>query len=298
PPVLGRNAVATRRFRVRLADDVLLGSRPYYSRRSIQENRYEIRDPAQRHRPAAAPAAAAVARYTVAGVAVEARAVLRRREAQLPYGDATREVMVVPAVAVNLAPATAVIPAGPGLRRLKLEVELIGDVDGALDGEVALELPPGWTASPASRPFRFSRAGERSVHAFEVSAPHPAGRAYEVNAVATARGRQYREGYQLLEHRDLETRYLYRAARSEVRGVDVKVAPGLSVGYVMGAGDQVPAGIAQLGARVQLLDEKDLASGDLARFDAIVTGTRAYVLREALRTYNQRLLDYVKSGGN
>ena len=298
PPVLGRNAVATRRFRVRLADDVLLGSRPYYSRRSIQENRYEIRDPAQRHRPAAAPAAAAVARYTVAGVAVEARAVLRRREAQLPYGYATREVMVVPAVAVNLAPATAVIPAGPGLRRLKLEVELIGNVDGALDGEVALELPPGWTASPASRPFRFSRAGERSVHAFEVSAPHPAGRAYEVNAVATARGRQYREGYQLLEHRDLETRYLYRAARSEVRGVDVKVAPGLSVGYVMGAGDQVPAGISQLGARVRLLDEKDLASGDLARFDAIVTGTRAYVVRDDLRTYNQRLLDYVKGGGN
>jgi hypothetical protein len=63
-------------------------------------------------------------------------------------------------------------------------------------------------------------------------------------------------------------------------------------------GDQVPAGIAQLGARVQLLDEKDLASGDLARFDAIVTGTRAYVVREDLRTYNQRLLDYVKSGGN
>ena len=85
------------------------------------------------------------------------------------------------------------------------------------------------------------------------SRPHPAGRAYEVNAVATARGRQYREGYQLLEHRDLETRYLYRAARSEVRGVDVKVAPGLSVGYVMGAGDQVPAGISQLGARVRLL---------------------------------------------
>jgi len=298
PAVLGRNAVATRRFGVTLADDVPLGSRPYYSRRSILENRYEISDPAQRHRPAAAPAAVAIARYTVSGVAVEARDVLRRREAQLPYGYATREVMVVPAVAVNLAPSTAVIPAGAGRRTLALQVELIGNVDGTLDGQVALELPPGWTAAPASRPFRFSRAGERSVHAFEVTVPAASGRAYEVRAVATSRGRQYREGYQLLEHRDLETRYLYRAARSEVRGVDVKVAPGLDVGYVMGVGDQVPAGIAQLGARVRLLDEKDLAAGDLGRFDAIVTGTRAYVVREDLRTYNQRLLDYVKGGGN
>ena len=298
PAILGRNAVATRRFDVALAEDAPLGSRPYYSRPSILQDRYETSDPAQRHRPAAAPAAVAMARYRVAGVTVDARGAVRRREAQLPYGYAMREVVVVPAVAVNLAPSTAVIPAGSGRHTLALQIELIGNVDRPLEGQVALELPAGWTASPSSRSFRFSRAGERSVHAFEVTVPALSGRSYEVKAAATAGGRQYREGYQLLEHRDLETRYLYRAARSEVKGVDVKVAPGLAVGYVMGVGDQVPAGIAQLGARVQLLDEKDLASGDLARFDAIVTGTRAYVVREDLRTYNQRLLDYVKSGGN
>jgi hypothetical protein len=190
------------------------------------------------------------------------------------------------------------VPAGGPRRTLTLQVDLISNVEGPLEGQVALELPPGWSAAPASRPFRFSRAGERSGHAFEVAVPAQAGRDYDVQAVATAGGKQYREGYQILEHRDLETRYLYRPARSVVRGVDVKVAPGLNVGYVMGVGDQVPAGIAQLGARVQLLDEKDLATGDLGRFDAIVTGTRAYVVREDLRTYNQRLLDYVKAGGN
>ncbi|HVD76689.1 MAG TPA: PIG-L family deacetylase [Vicinamibacteria bacterium] len=298
PAALGRNAVATRRFDVALAEDTPLGSRPYYSRASILEDRYQTSDPAQRHRPAATAAAEAIARYTVAGVAVEAREAVRRREAQLPYGYALREVMVVPAVAVNLAPSTAVIPAGSGRHPLALQVELIGNADRPIEGQVALELPAGWVASPASHSFRFSRAGERSVHAFEVAVPSLSGRSYEVIAVATAGGRQYRDGYQLLEHRDLETRYLYRAARSEVKGVDVKIAPGLTVGYVMGVGDQVPAGIAQLGARVQLLDERDLASGDLARFDAIVTGTRAYVVREDLRTYNQRLLDYVKGGGN
>jgi hypothetical protein len=119
-----------------------------------------------------------------------------------------------------------------------------------------------------------------------------------VQVVATAGGKEYREGYEPIEHRDLETRYLYRPARSEVRGVHVSVPAGLRVGYVMGVGDQVPAGIAQLGARVQLLDEADLATGNLAQFDAIVTGTRAYAVREDLRTYNQRLLDYVKDGGN
>ena len=83
-----------------------------------------------------------------------------------------------------------------------------------------------------------------------------------------------------------------------IRGVDLRVDPGLIVGYVMGVGDEVPAAIGQLGASVQLLSESDLASGDLARFDTIVTGTRAYAVRADLRAHNVRLLDYVKAGGN
>ena len=88
-------------------------------------------------------------------------------------------------------------------------------------------------------------------------------REYTIDAVATADGRTFEEGYDIIEHRDLETRYLYHDAPLEVRGVDVKIAPGLKVGYVMGVGDEVPAGIAQLGAQVQLLDAQDLAAGDL-----------------------------------
>ena len=76
------------------------------------------------------------------------------------------------------------------------------------------------------------------------------------------------------------------------------IAPGLKVGYVMGVGDDVPSGLAQIGVSVQLLGEQDLATGDLSRFDAVMTGTRAYAVREDLKTYNRRLLDYVKGGGN
>nr|MBA3296961.1 PIG-L family deacetylase [Acidobacteriota bacterium] len=72
----------------------------------------------------------------------------------------------------------------------------------------------------------------------------------------------------------------------------------LNVGYVMGVGDQVPAAIAQLGYHVTQLDEQALATGDLSKFDAIMTGTRAYAVREDLKTYNRRLLEYAQNGGN
>ncbi len=65
----------------------------------------------------------------------------------------------------------------------------------------------------------------------------------------------------------------------------------------MGAGDDVPQAIRQLGCDVTLLTESDLSHGDLTRFDAIVTGVRAFNTRPDLRANYQRLFDYASNGG-
>jgi hypothetical protein len=183
-------------------------------------------------------------------------------------------------------------------KSVPLDVQLLNNKEWAVTGTLTLKLPAGWTSEPAQAPFTFARAGEKRHYQFIVSVPSLENRDYRIEAVAAADGREYSEGYDTIEKRDLETRFLYRRARIGVRGVDVKIAPGLSVGYVMGIGDDVPSGIAQLGAKLTLLGEQDLASGNLQQYHAIMTGTRAYAVREDLRTYNQRLLDYVRDGGN
>jgi hypothetical protein len=78
--------------------------------------------------------------------------------------------------------------------------------------------------------------------------------------------------------------------------LDLKVEP-VRVGYIMGVGDDVADAARQLGAEVVMLEEKDLAQGDLSQFDLIIAGIRAYLAREDLRAYNDRLLDYVERGG-
>jgi LmbE family N-acetylglucosaminyl deacetylase len=294
---LNYNESAVRRFGVTVAQDAPL-SKPYFSRASIQDSRYEIDDVSQLHRPASQPALTAMARYTVEGANVELREVVQNREAQLPYGYAMRELKVVPVIAVNVRPRQAIVPLAMSKKSLPVKVELLNNKEGAVTGALALRLPAGWTSDPAQAPFTFARAGEKRQYEFTVSVPSLENRDYRIEAVATADGREYREGYDAIEKRDLETRLLYRNATVGVRGIDVRIAPGLNVGYVMGIGDDVPGGIAQLGAKVTLLGEQDLASGNLRQFDAIMTGTRAYAVRDDLRTYNQRLLDYVQDGGN
>ena len=285
-------------FAVTIAGDAALSTKPYFSRAGLQESRYTLSDPSQFGRPASAPPLVAVARYTVSGAAVEAREVVKRRESKVPYGEVLREVRSVPRIAVTLSPSTAVVsPAGTN-RRVDVEVALLHNGPDATQGQVTLKMPAGWTAQPAAQAFWFSRAGERGSYRFSVQPGAVGDQRYTIEAVATDGGRDYREGYELVDHRDLEVRYLYRPSSAEVRGVNVATVPGLKVGYVMGIGDQVPAGLQQLGATVTLLGERELAGADLSTFDAIMTGTRAYTVRDDLKTYNQRLLDYVKAGGN
>ena len=298
PPTLSKHETVAKAFTIAVAADAPLSTKPYFSRASFTENRYTISDPSSFGRPFNPAPLMAVARYSIGGVPVDLTDVVKRREPNLPYGNVIREVRSVPRLALSVSPMTAVIPLSSTVKSVDLDVTVMHNASAPTTGQLALTLPAGWTSTPPQHAFSFQRAGERLTYQFKVTASTIDARLQDVVAVATADGRQYREGYELIEPRDLEARYLYRPSVAKVRGVDVQVVPNLKVGYVMGIGDQVPLGLQQLGAQVTLLGERELASADLSVYDAIMTGTRAYLVRDDLKTHNKRLLDYANNGGN
>ncbi len=273
-------------------------TRSAFTRMSIQDAQYTVTDDAQRYQPGPAAPLTAVAAYSVRGVRVELRQPVTRLEPHLPYGYETRVLAVVPALAVTMTPSQVIVPLHGRDKKVRVRTEITNNVEGPSSGTLKLNVPSGWVVDPASQRFQFAHAGERALFSFTITIPSLEDHAYRIEAVATSAGRDFREGYEILEHRDLETRYLYKEAAARINGIDVAIAPGLKVGYVMGIGDDVPAGLAQLGVDVQLLGAEELASMDLSVFNAIITGTRAYAVRDDLKTYNRRLLDYVKNGGN
>ena len=244
------------------------------------------------------PPLRAVARYFIDGVPIEIRETVKRREAKLPYGDMVREVRTVPRIAVSVSPVNAIVPIGQQDRSVDIEVTILHNAEAPSSGQVTLQTAGRLDGEAGVAGVRFERSGERASFRFAVRPTAVGAQTYEIDAVAIDGLGEYREGYELIDHRDLEVRYLYREATTTVRGVDVTTVAGLKVGYVMGVGDQVPMGLQQLGAQVTLLGERELASADLSQFDTIMTGTRAYAVREDLKTYNSRLLDYVRNGGN
>jgi hypothetical protein len=89
---------------------------------------------------------------------------------------------------------------------------------------------------------------------------------------------------------------LFPPAAARLVRADVRTAA-KAVGYVMGAGDDVPDALRQIGLSVVLLSDEDLAGADLQRFDAVLLGVRAFNTRPAMRANFERLLKYCENGG-
>ena len=210
------------------------------------------------------------------------------------FGEQRKAVKVVPSLSVVVSPDIAVVPL-KGPRQKEFTVTVENQNTAAASAEVTLVLPSGWTSAPASRSVSFTQQGEKASLQFTVSVPAVAGD-FLVRAVAKSGGQEFRSGYTTVTYPHIETRHVYSPAESKVEVLDVATTIS-SVGYVEGTGDTIPDALRQLGINVAILSPKDIASSDLSKYPTIVLGVRAYAVRDDLRAYNKRLLDYVFNGG-
>ncbi len=222
------------------------------------------------------------------------------------FGDKRMELNVVPAFAVSLQPALAVIPApaGPASKapiEREIHVNVINGTKGAAQAAVALDLPAGWKATPASVPLSFGHEDEALSARFQITAPVQVKAGdYSLKAVVTSASTgdtKFADGYKVIEYPHIQRRQVMEPAEIPLKVVDVKTTPNINVGYIVGVGDQVPPALEQLGAKVTYIEPDEMAWGDLSKHDVIMTGVRAYERRADLRAYNRRLLDYVDHGG-
>ena len=210
--------------------------------------------------------------------------------------ERSRTLAIVPAFSVMLEPGQQVIPtAGDGEKRVKVRVS--SNLSGGIKGNLHLEVPAGWGVEPAKVAMEFHKRGEKQEFEFRISpASLKEGRA-NIRAVFESGGMNYAEGYSLVAREDLDSFYYYQPAIQRISIVDVRVPKDLTVGYIMGAGDDIPTVLTQIGMKVALIPADKLASQDLSQYQTIVVGIRAYDTQKDLAANNKKLLDFVFSGG-
>jgi LmbE family N-acetylglucosaminyl deacetylase len=269
-------------------------TRPYFTRPSPQQPYYDVADARLLNLPFAPYPLAGWAEFDYSGVPLRIGQVVQTVHREHGYGTLFQPLVVTPQIAVNLGMHAGIVPLGTAAFPLTVTVK--NYQPDAADGALRLTLPAGWSAEPATQSFHLG-PNQAVPATFTI---HPDGlgaQSYEIKAVAQSGNSGFSEGVETVGYPGLRPYFLYRGASYEARGVDVKVAPGLSVGYVMGTGDEVPQALEQLGIHAHLLSAVDLANSNLEQYGAIIIGIRAYSNRPDLAANNARLLQYVKQGG-
>jgi hypothetical protein len=212
-------------------------------------------------------------------------------------GIVSQPLAFEPEMSVAMQPSAGIIPLGE--QSFPLVVHLNSAQPQGTHGTVRLQMPAGWRSQPDSAKFLTEKSGEEQSVKFVVTPGALGEKAYTLTAEATSSvtNRTYSDGYRAVGYPGVTLSNLYSPATFRARGVDVKVAPHLKVGYLPGTGDDVQRALENIGIHAATLTMADVAQGRLAAYDVVVLGVRAYAAHPDLAAANEQLLSYAKNGG-
>ncbi len=282
---------------------------PYWLREPNHSYRYVWPDDDRAGLPLDPPEVEGTATVVVAGQSLRLRTEALFREA---FGGGYRELplAVLPPIALAPERTAEFLPRDGITRGHQLRLALRCTQEGGARGELVLQAPDGWEVSPPRMKVDLSGRGDVQTVVFDLRIPGAAaaGR-HRLDYLIRAGRRQYGATLHpvrsaapgLARPADERTcvleAFITGPASADIRLVEVEFVRKLAYGYVTGASEEVLSTLRHFELDLSELDDEFLEFGDLDRFDAIVVGPNAYLIRDGLRTQNERLLAYARAGG-
>lgn len=164
----------------------------------------------------------------------------------------------------------------------------------AVKGNLELELPNNWQVTPKMIPFTFDKKGTEQTVYFEVTPPNNQEEVF-AKCIATINNIKFDQEQIIIDFDHITKQQILKPAESKLIRMDLKTN-GEKIGYIMGAGDEVPNSLVQMGYKVTILIPDDITPENLSNFDVVMTGVRAYNTVQLLGNKQNILFDFVKGG--
>jgi LmbE family N-acetylglucosaminyl deacetylase len=223
-------------------------------------------------------------------------------------GELYRPLVITPPVMLNLTQKSFVFT---DEKPKEITITLKAGKD-SITGYIKALYPKGWTVETKGSnlaknfngenngesgiTFSIHKKGEEIKQTFVVY-PRTSFSIETIKFIAIVNGTEYTKGIKEIKYDHIPVQTWFPEAEAKLVKVDVKKTFN-TVGYIQGAGDEVPASLEQMGYKVIIITDEQLQNGNLNEFPAIVLGVRAFNTNEKLQQYKQRVFDYVKDGGN
>jgi hypothetical protein len=211
------------------------------------------------------------------------------------YNDSVKGEMynyldIVPAVTTTILNKVSLFKNG---NHKAVAVKIKAGKDG-VKGNLQLELAENWIVSPKLIPFDLAKKGIEQVFYFDVTPPTESSEII-AKSIAIVNNIKYDKDQVIIDYNHITKQQVLEPAEAKFIKLDLNTS-GQKIGYIMGAGDEVPESLTQMGYSVTLLDPEEITPEKLESFDVVITGIRAYNTVETLANKQNILFDFVKGG--
>ena len=163
-----------------------------------------------------------------------------------------------------------------------------------IKGNLKLDLPKEWKVSPPSISFQLDKKGMEQTVYFEVTPPAQMSEIVG-KSIATIDGIPYDKEQININYDHITKQQVLKTSEVKCIRIDLKTNQE-KIAYIMGAGDEVPKSLMQMGYKVTLLKPEEITPEKMESFDVVMTGVRAYNTIQTLAYKQDILFEFVKSG--
>ncbi len=161
-------------------------------------------------------------------------------------------------------------------------------------GILKLELPSNWKVNPTEFAFALSKKGEEQIVNFEVFPPKNSDE-ITAKAISIENGKSFDKEQININYEHISKQQILRTSEARFIRLDIKTG-NEKIAYLMGAGDEVPKSLMQMGYEVTEINPSEITKEKLANYDVLITGIRAYNTVKELKFKQEILLNFVKEG--
>ena len=287
---LPSNDLITKDLSCRIPNDAPY-SQPYWLRKPTSLGTFAVDDQKLIGLPENPPALPVEIVLQVIGQELRYIVDTKYRSADAVAGEPPRPLVIAPPVFVNVLNNVFVFPTNEP-KPVSVRVTA---ATGAAKGDLKLAAPQGWEVSPASIPVDLKAANAEMAATFSVKPPDQNSEGM-LRAIVAIDGRDYSLERVRISYPHIGVQTLMPPAQAKLIRADIR-KKGDRIGYIPGAGDDVPESLRQIGYSVKMLSESEITAKNLAQFSAVVLGIRAYNTQDRISNWLPELFDYVKNGG-
>lgn len=270
-------------------------SNPYWLNDAHEQGLYTVTDPALIGTPQNDPSRKVYFNVLVAGLNLKIARDVIYKYTDPVKGEIYRPLEILPPAVVNI-PEKAFVFSDTKPRVIQLTVKANAD---NVSGKIELATGVSHMLVTVKNPeFKLKSKGDEAIIEATITPSENSGTGMpRLKAYLFIDGGFYTKSLRRIEYDHIPYQFILSNAEADLVFVDLKKA-GTEIGYIPGAGDDIPASLKQVGYNVTTLTDELLTSGDLSKYSAIVSGIRAYNTNERLQVHYKKLMEYVEKGGN